>query len=170
MILGFEIFQLSRTCQKLGHFIVLCNCLSEDLLNKIWPGHHLCTGLIRRNKWPFISHCTFDVQFENGTKVPEESFQIKTSIGKSSSNDYIVVGKNVEGKFSAKFSDGSSKDFYLYYRSKNETVASYNTTLQDTFEKTIGKKSCLKILYSSQFVVSSKKSNFEISLNFKIFF
>ena len=119
---------------------------------------------------PFISHCDFDVQFENGTKVPEESFQIKTSSGKSSSNDYIVVGKDFEGKFTANFSDGSSKDFYLYYRSKNETVASYNTTLQDTFEKTIGKKSCLKILYSSQFVVSSKKSNFEISLNFKIFF
>ena len=35
MILGFEIFQLSRTCQKLGHFIVLCNSLSEDLLNKM---------------------------------------------------------------------------------------------------------------------------------------
>ena len=36
MILGFEIFQLSRTCQKLGHFIVLCNCsLSQDLLNKM---------------------------------------------------------------------------------------------------------------------------------------
>ena len=33
MILGFEIFQLSRTCQKLGHFIVLCNSLSQDLLN-----------------------------------------------------------------------------------------------------------------------------------------
>ena len=30
MILGFEIFQLSRTCQKLGHFIVLCNW-EEDL-------------------------------------------------------------------------------------------------------------------------------------------
>ena len=127
------------------------------------------TNLTVTYELPFISHCDFDIQFENGTKVPEESFQIKTSIGKSSSNDYIVVGKNVEGKFSAKFSDGSSKDFYLYYRSKNETVASYNTTLQDTFEKTIGKKSCLKILYSSQFVVSSKKSNFEISLNFKLF-
>ena len=100
---------------------------------------------------PFISHCTFDVQFENGTKVPEESFQIKTSSGKSSSNDYIVVGKDFEGKFTAKFSDGSSKDFYLYYRSKNETVASYNTTLQDTFEKTIGKKKLPKSPFCDKF-------------------
>ena len=31
------------------------------------------------------------------------------------------------------------------------------------------KNKCLKILYLSQFSVSSKKSNFEISLNFKLF-
>ena len=57
MILGFEIFQLSRTCQKLGHFIVLCNCLSH----------------------PFMTHpVPYDAGSEVNEYIPPTIFAMKT--------------------------------------------------------------------------------------------